>query len=244
MNAIEAAGLVKVFPRRKGLSRSRSNGSGATTALDGVSFTVAPGEVMGLIGPNGGGKTTLIKILCTLLVPTAGTARVNGCDVEKQATDVKRSVGYGLDSERSFYYRLSGRQNLAFFAPLLDIAGRAAARRIDEVLDLVGLSADADGQFMTYSTGMRQRLGLARALLANPPILFLDEPTKSLDPVAARGFRQFVKERLVRGMGRTLLLATHTMEEAEYLCDRIIMLDHGKVRATGTYAEVSPLVRG
>ncbi len=240
--AIEAVNLTKRFPARKGLLDFLPGRDGWLTALDRVSVAVAHGEIFGLVGPNGGGKTTLIKILCTLLLPNDGTARVNGYDVVTHPAEVKRSLGYFLETERSFYFRLTGRQNLAFFAALHNLYGRRASARIEEVLELLGISSDADKLFMHYSTGIRQRLSLARALLHDPAILFLDEPTRSLDPMAARSFRRFLKEGLVKERGRTLFIATHSLEEAKYLCDRIALVDQGSITALGSFEQIEALL--
>ena len=242
--AIETVDLCKRFPRRGGWfdylpGRHRK----WTLGLDKVNIGVEPGEIFGLVGPNGGGKTTLIKILCTLLLPSGGKAYIDGQEVVSRPDDVRNKLGCALESDRAFYYRLTGRQNLAFFAALNNLSGAGARSRIEEVLDLVGLAAEGDRQFMHYSTGLRQKLGLARALLHDPPILLLDEPTKSLDPLAAHNFRKFLKEELVGKRGKTLLVATHSLEEAGYLCRRIALLDRGKVIEIGNFVQVSRYLR-
>jgi len=236
--AIETLNLSKRFPIRRGLVDFLPWQNKWLTALDKVNISVAPGEIFGLVGPNGGGKTTLIKMLCTLLLPDEGKAYVNRYDVASQPAEVKKSIGYFLEGERSFYFRLSGRQNLTFFATLQNINGHYAKNRIEEVLELLELSPHADRLFMDYSGGMRQRLSLARALLHEPVILFLDEPTKSLDPVAAHNFRKFLKEELAKGRGTTLFIATHSLEEAKYLCDRIAFLDQGSIKALGDFERI------
>lgn len=237
--AIETFNLSKRFPRRKRFADFFSpQRTRWVTALNGVNLEVEEGEIFGLLGPNGAGKTTLIKILCTLLLPNEGKAYVNGYDVTSQPAKVKKNIGCFLEGERSFYFRLTGRQNLAFFATLQNINGRHAEARIEKVLELMGLSRHADRLFMDYSIGMRQRLSLARALLNEPAILFLDEPTKSLDPLTAHKFRKFLKEELVKERGKTLLIATHSLEEAEYLCDRLAFLDQGNFKALGNFEKI------
>ncbi len=213
------------------------------TALDGVDLEVRQGEVFGLLGPNGAGKTTLLKILSTLLLPTEGRATVNGHDVVEAPRRARQAVGYCLDTERSFYYRLTGMQNLAFFANLNNIGSREATTRIGEVLGMVGLNGAAGDPFMTYSKGMQQKLGLARALLTDPTILLLDEPTKSLDPGAAIEFRRFLRGTLAERLGKTILLVTHSLEEARECCDRVAILDQGRVSFQGTWPEVQGFIQ-
>ena len=185
--AIVVHNLTKQFPTRRSLGEILRHPLQQpwATVLDGVSLEVRQGEIFGLLGPNGAGKTTLLKILCTLLLPTAGRATVNGYDVLGDPFRVRQQVGYCLNTERSFYYRLTGRQNLAFFATLNNLTSRVVPTRIEEVLEVVGLNGAAGSPFMTYSKGMQQRLGLARALLTDPAVLLLDEPTNGLDPGAA-----------------------------------------------------------
>jgi len=212
-------------------------------ALDGVDLEVKQGEVFGLLGANGAGKTTLLKILCTLLVPTRGRAAVNGYDVVEAARKVRQVVGYCLDTERSFYYRLTGTQNLAFFATLNNLTSREATTRITEVLNMVELNGAANAPFMTYSKGMQQKLGLARALLTNPAILLLDEPTKSLDPGAATEFRRFLRHTVAEGLGKTILLVTHSLEEARECCDRAAIMDQGRIAFQGIWPEVQGFIQ-
>lgn len=236
--------LVKRFPARRSwrdLVRHPFHASW-TTALDGVTLEVERGQVVGLLGPNGTGKTTLMKILCTLLLPTAGQVLVDGHDVVAESHAVRQTVGYCLDTERSFYYRLTGAQNLAFFAVLNNLTAREVATRVAQVLDLVSLSEAAHVPFMTYSKGMQQKLGLARALLTNPAILLLDEPTKGLDPGAASAFRRFLRDSVV-GMGKTVLLVTHSLEEARECCDRVAIMDHGRVVSYGTWGETQQFIQ-
>ena len=242
--AIIARNLTKRFPvpRRWGERVLRPFHHRWTTALDGVDLEVSQGEVFGLLGPNGAGKTTLLKILCTLLLPTDGRAAVGGHDVVEAPRQVRQAVGYCLDTERSFYYRLSGVQNLAFFATLNNLRPWEASARIAEVLGMLGLNGAADDPFMTYSRGMQQKLGLARALLTDPAVLLLDEPTKTLDPGAASELRRFLRGTLAERRGKTILLVTHSLEEARECCDRVAIMDQGRIFFQGTWPEVHGFV--
>ncbi len=235
---IKIRGLRKRFPVIKGyrdilLHPTRRR---YVEALEGIDMEVNPQELFCILGPNGAGKTTLIKILATLILPDEGEVWVGGAEVRREPEKVKRLVGFALTTERSFYYRLTGLQNLRFFAYLNDI--KESSLRIKNVLELTELTQVADRRFATYSAGMRQMLGIARALLADPPILFFDEPTKSLDPISASRIREILK-RLVRREGKTILLATHNLEEAENLADRIAILDRGKRVALGTVSQLT-----
>ena len=243
--AIVVRDLTKRFPvRRQWAEMVRGPfRRGWTTVLDGVNLEIEQGEVFGLLGPNGAGKTTLLKILSTLLLPSEGQAFVDGHDVVSSPHRARQAVGYCLDSERSFYYRLSGIENLAFFATLNNLDTRNATRRIAEVLKIVDLNGAADVPFMTYSKGMQQKLGLARALLTDPLVLLLDEPTKSLDPGAAAGLRRFLRDTLAGRMGKTILLVTHSLEEARECCDRTAVIGQGKISFQGSWPEVQGFVQ-
>jgi ABC-2 type transport system ATP-binding protein len=212
-------------------------------ALDGVDLEVSQGEVFGLLGTNGAGKTTLLKILSTLLLPTEGFAVVNGHDVVKAPRKVRQVVGYCLDTERSFYFRLTGVQNLRFFATLNNMTLRETTTRITEVLNMVELNGAADAPFMTYSKGMQQKLGLARALLTDPAVLLLDEPTKSLDPAAATEFRRFLRGILAERLRKTILMVIHSFEEARECCDRVAIMDQGRIVFHGTWPEVQEFIQ-
>jgi ABC-2 type transport system ATP-binding protein len=207
-------------------------------AVDQVSLRIARGELFGLLGQNGAGKTTLIKMLCTALLPSSGQAAVMGYDVVAQARQVRQRIGLVNGEERSFYWRLTGRQNLEFFAALYHVPGPLARGRIADLLRRVGLAEDADRPFRTYSSGMRQKLGIARGLLASPQVLFMDEPTRSLDPISAQAMRRLVAEYIIGELGCTVILATHSMAEAEELCDRLALIRHGRVVAEGTIADL------
>ncbi len=236
--SVEIESLRKVFQRRakRGLLSRRGNGTRTLVAVDGISFSVTAGEVFGLLGPNGAGKTTTIKMLCTLLTPTSGTARVAGHDVVKEATKVRAALGTVMTGERSVYWKLTGRENLAYFAALYRIPSRQARPRIAELLERMELTARANELVEKYSSGMKQRLALARALLAAPPILLLDEPTVGLDPQAARALRELIGS--LRHEGRTVLLTTHYMAEADALCDRVAIIDRGRIIALDSPASL------
>jgi ABC-2 type transport system ATP-binding protein len=206
-------------------------------ALRGVDLHVKQGEIFGLLGPNGAGKTTLVKILSCLVLPDRGRATIGGEDVRDE-NKVKAKFGLVHSDERSFYWRLSGLENLRFFARLYDVPAARIESRIGELLRKVDLVDAAPRRFSDYSSGMKQRLSIARALLHDPPILLMDEPTRSLDPAASLALRAMIRDELKREGGKTILLATHNLREAETLCDRIAILVAGTVRQVGTVAEV------
>jgi len=210
------------------------------TALQEVSLTVRQGEILGLLGTNGAGKTTLLKILATLILPTSGEVRVAGYDVQREADHIKALIGFVLGEERSFYWRLTGRQNLAFFATFCGLTSPATRRRLEQLREQLNLDG-LERRFGEYSTGMRHRLAIARALLHEPRVLLLDEPTRSLDPLAALQLRHLIKHTLVRQGGRTAIIATHNVHEAEELCDRIAILHQGRLVAWGTLDELRRL---
>jgi len=214
---------------------------GWLTAVAGVSLQIRRGEIFGLLGPNGAGKSTTIRMLCTLLEPTSGTARINGFDIRKQANQVRQSLGIVLGGERSIYWKLTARENLAYFASLYHIPPVQARRRIDELLDRMSLTARADDLVEKFSSGMKQRVAIARALLANPPVILLDEPTIGLDPQAARQVRDLVKE--LQSEGHTILLTTHYMEEADQLSNRIGIIDQGRIIALDTPTALKERIR-
>jgi len=228
--------LIRVHDLTKTYPRARDGRGSPVTAVDRVCLTIDRGEVFALLGPNGAGKTTLVKILSTLILPTSGTAMVNGHDILTQPTRVRASIGFSPGGERSFYFRLTGRQNLEFFGALQGLRPPLLYRRISEVLDQLGLEEEADKRFMKYSSGMRRRLGIARALLTDPPVLLLDEPTASVDPASARHIREHIKE--LKARGRTILLTTHNMDEAERVSDRIGILNRGRLIAVDTPANL------
>jgi len=230
MSVIRIHNLTKAYPK------ARDGRGSPVTAVDRVCLTIDRGEVFALLGPNGAGKTTLVKILSTLIVPTCGMATVNGYDILTQSSRVRASIGFSPGGERSFYFRLTGRQNLEFFGALQGLRPPLLHRRISEVLDRLGLGEEADKRFMKYSSGMRRKLGIARALLTDPPVLLLDEPTASVDPASARHIREHIRE--LKAQGRTILLTTHNMDEAERISDRIGILNKGRLIAVDTPANL------
>lgn len=247
--AIEADNLVKKFVRRSSGDSGSAGGAQRTpwafwqrrstskeenkfVAVNGVSLQIPPGEIFGLLGPNGAGKTTTIRMLCTLLEPSAGTALLNGFDILRQPTQVRQSLGIVLAGERSIYWKLTARENLEYFAALYHIPPPIARQRIAELLERVELTARANDLVEKFSSGMKQRVAIAKALLARPPILLLDEPTLGLDPQAARKLREMIRE--LKAEGHTILLTTHYMEEADQLSDRIGIIDQGKIIALDT----------
>ncbi|HEY3190352.1 MAG TPA: ABC transporter ATP-binding protein, partial [Solirubrobacteraceae bacterium] len=240
---IEIEGLRKTFRARVGgggLWRRLVGGGEERTsvALDGLSLTVPAGSFCSLLGANGAGKTTTMKVLCTLLLPDAGTARVAGFDVVRHPRDVRERLGVSIRGERSVYWRLTGRQNLEYFARLAGLRGADRTKRIDDVVALIGLADRIDDYVERYSMGMKQRLAIGCALVHDPPVLLLDEPTIGLDPHGARALRSFVREELCDRRGSTVLYTTHYMHEAEELSDRVAVLHGGKIVAEGTPAEV------
>jgi ABC-2 type transport system ATP-binding protein len=211
-------------------------------ALKGVDLKIKKGEIFGILGPNGAGKTTLIKILCTLVLRDGGEVYVNGYDPSESPSDVLRNLQAVLPESRGFNWRLSGRQNLEFYALLYGLRGDDARARIGYLLDYTGLRERADDCYQKYSTGMQRRLLLCRALIRDTPIIVFDEPTAGLDPTGAVEFRDLLIERLSRREGKTILLSTHNLQEAQGLCDRIAILDHGGVIACDTPDNVRHLV--
>ena len=241
--AIETFNLTKKFIPPKGfIGLLHPLKKKEVLALDDVNLKIRNGDLFGILGPNGAGKTTLIKVLCTLILPTSGTAYVNGYDVIKEERGVKASIGLVTGEERSFYWRLTGRQNLLFFASLHNFSASVAQKRVNDVLNSVGLEDKADDKFHSYSTGMKQKMAIARGLLNEPEILLMDEPTKSLDPSAAQNLREFIKERLVKDQGKTVFLSTHHLEEAEQICDRIAIINKGTIKAYGTLNELRDMI--
>jgi ABC-2 type transport system ATP-binding protein len=240
--AVLADNLTKVYVKRRSLREVALHPfrrAERVTALQDISLETRAGEIYGLLGPNGAGKTTFLKILAGLVLPSEGRALVGGVDVARDDRAVKRSIGFVTSDERSFYWRLTGRENLDFFARLYGLRGAEARRVSAELLSVMDMDSIADRSFMSYSTGMKQRLAIARALLHDPPILCLDEPTRSLDPIAAKHLRRFVVDRLNRERGKTVLLATHNLQEAEEMCGRLVVLDRGRVLRQGSVAGIT-----
>ena len=239
--AIETKDLTKIFvtKERKGIFKRGTKKR--IVAVDHVNFKVRSGEIFGLLGPNGAGKTTTIKLLATLLIPDDGEAWVNGYHIVQEADKVRESIGVSLYSDRGLYWKLTGRENLRYFAYLYHLPPKVAEKRIEELLEIVDLKGDADKLVEEYSTGMKAKLNLARALLNDAPILMLDEPTLGLDPHSARKVRELIMK--LRGEGKTILLTTHNMEEADHLCDRIAIINKGKIVALGTPEELKRMVK-
>jgi ABC-2 type transport system ATP-binding protein len=229
MNAIEISHLRRVFKTTIGVIRRTTK---EVVAVDDISFDIQSGELFGLLGPNGAGKTTTVKMLTTLLIPTAGTATILGFDVVKRAEEIRKRIGFIFGGERGLYWRLSGTDNLRYFASLYGVAPDVSKKRIPFLLELVGLQGRGDEKVGGYSRGMKQRLHVARTLLHDPEVLFLDEPTIGLDPVGAREFRQVILD--LQSQKKTILLTTHYMFEADALCDRIAVINHGRIVALDT----------
>jgi ABC-2 type transport system ATP-binding protein len=236
--AVRIDGLTKRFAVRSGLGSMLRPRSFATV-VDRVTFDVEAGEVFGILGPNGAGKTTIFKMLSTMISPDEGTATIIGCDVRAHRAEVRRVLGVVSSDERSLNWRLSARENLLLFAALHRVPRAAAGTRTAELLALVGLESAGRKLVAEFSSGMRQRLLIARALLSSPRVLLLDEPTRALDPISAQEFRTFLRNELVDGQRCTILLATHNTDEALGFCDRIAVLNRGRVLATGTALELS-----
>ncbi len=215
----------------------------AVVALDGVDLAVEPGEFFGLLGPNGAGKTTLIKILTTLLLPSEGTARIFGFDVERQTKQIRRIMNMVAGGEQSGYGILTVREQLWMFSQFYGLPARDGWNRVDELIDAVGMAEQKEQRVSTLSTGQRQKMNFARGLLNDPWIFFLDEPTLGLDVAAARSVRELVLAWKAAVPGRTVLLTTHYMAEADELCDRIAIVDHGRILALGTPDELKKRVQ-
>ena len=238
MSVIEVHDLRRVFRTSIGVLRRRVK---EIVAVDGISFQIREGELFGLLGPNGAGKTTTVKMLTTLLIPTSGSARILDCDVVDQAQQIRPHIGFIFGGERGLYWRLSARDNLRYFANLYLVEPDVTRRRIPYLLELVGLADRAEEKVEGFSRGMKQRLHIARTLLHDPQILFLDEPTMGLDPVGARELRSVVRDLLAER--KTILLTTHYMFEADELCQRLAVINHGKIVALDTPAGLKELVQ-
>jgi ABC-2 type transport system ATP-binding protein len=247
--SIQAINMTKRFAKKKHrgffgfLRREKSKKNNqVTVALDKVNIKIRPGELFGLLGPNGSGKTTMIKCLSTILIPDEGTALVNGFDIRKETQKVRASLGMVVGGERTLYWKLTARDNLMYFSSLYKMQRNYAKKRIEELLDVFQLSDRADERLEDYSTGMRQKVAIARALLHDPPILLLDEPTLGLDPNFARQIRSQIKE-LSEKQGKTVLLTTHYMDEADQLCDRVAFINNGKIVAVDTPNRLKAMVK-
>jgi ABC-2 type transport system ATP-binding protein len=227
VNAIEVTELRRSYRKRKGWFRSGE----IVEAVRGISFSVPQGTIFGMLGPNGSGKTTTIKMLSTLLIPTSGTARVGGFDVVDDEMQVRRQLGVLFGGDRGLYNQLSARENLRYFGRLYGLDSRYLGRRVDEMLERVGLTDRADERVESFSRGMKQRLHVAKTLLHEPEVVILDEPSIGLDPGAQIELRQIISELVPR---YTVLLATHDMHEADVLCRELAILDRGQIVAQGS----------
>ncbi|MAE66696.1 MAG: ABC transporter ATP-binding protein [Phycisphaeraceae bacterium] len=236
--AVETRDLTKRFKASRSFFSRVTRGTRPALAIDRVSISIHRGEIFGLIGPNGAGKTTLIKMLTTLLVPTSGTAQIGGFDIRHDAARVRQLVGLVTSNERSFYWRLSGRQNVAFFADLYHLPADSARPWMEELFDLLGLGDCIDKRFDGYSTGQRQRLAIARGLLSKPGIILMDEPTKGVDPIGAGEIVEMIRQRVIQLWHPTILVTSHNLNEIERLCARIALMDHGRIVAQGALEEL------
>jgi ABC-2 type transport system ATP-binding protein len=236
--AIEARQLRKTYKTTRGVFRREKI---ERVALRAVDLRIAPGELFGLLGPNGAGKTTMVKIFTTLLLPTSGSAMILGLDAVRNPWPVRRRIGFVFGGERGLYWRLSGIDNLRYFADLYQIPPNVSRRRIEELLEILDLKGREHDKVEGYSRGMKQRLHLARGLLNQPQVLFLDEPTIGLDPVGGRELRSLV--RRLADEGTTIFLTTHYMLEADAICDRIAVIKQGEIVAEGTPSSIKDVVQ-
>ena len=241
MGTIKTENLVKNYRVKQKRSWFKSEVK-EIHALKGVSLNIKKGEVFGLLGPNGAGKTTFIKILTTLLLPDGGRAYVNGFDVVRYPYSVKKTIGVMLMGERSLYWKLTGRENLEYFAALYHISSRQIRKRVSEVIDFVGIQDFAGRLVETYSSGQKMALAFAKALLNDAPVLFLDEPTNAMDPGRAIEVREIIK-KLKKEYGKTILITTHMMHEADAICDRVAIIDKGRIMALGPPSELKQTVK-
>ena len=246
--AVETRELTRIFSGKRHLLRRRRRADdeepeGPVTALDGVTLQIREGELFGLLGPNGAGKTTLIKILCTLLLPTAGEAFVAGYDVTKDAFPIRQRISMVSGGETTGYGLLTTRENIWMFSQFYGIPSKVANDRIDELMDIFGLRDRRDSKVRTLSTGQRQKMNMIRGFVTDPDILFLDEPTVGLDVNAARTIRDYVMTWLQEEKDMTVLLTTHYMAEADEMCDRIAIIDNGRILACDTPGNLKKMVR-
>jgi len=238
-NVIEVKELVRQYVSASGIVKKSTR---TITAVNNISFNVKRGEIFGLLGPNGAGKTTTIKILTTLLAPTSGEARVLGYRTFGEEKKLRPYINFIFGGERGLYWRLSARENLTYFADLYKVDKSTMKKRIPELLKLVGLEDRADEKVESYSKGMKQRVQIARGLINDPEVIFLDEPTIGLDPVGAKDLRKIVS--LLSEQGKTILLTTHYMYEADELCNRIAIINKGEIMALDTPEKLKELSIG
>lgn len=239
-NAIEIEELSKTFVSVKRRAIVIPTQRKQVQALKGVSLDIPKGRVYGLLGPNGAGKTTLIKCLATLVLPSSGTARVNGFDVLKESFYARASMGVCQGNERSIYWKLTARENLIFFGKLYRMTTSEAKERADELLGRMDLLAKSDEKAENLSHGMRMKIVFARSLLHDPPVLLFDEPTQGLDPTFATDLRSYIQNKL---RDKTILLTTHYMHEADMLCDKIALINEGEIQSLGTPHDLKENVR-
>jgi ABC-2 type transport system ATP-binding protein len=238
---LELTGVSKAFKEpRSNPFRKQS----IKQALSAVDFEIPRCKVSCLLGPNGAGKTTLIKILASLITPDSGDIRYDGILRERWDKSIQGKIGLVTQNERAFYWRLTGRQNLLFFGSLYSLSGKALKARVDEALSESGMLDSADKPYRLYSTGMKQKLNIARALVGNPELFLLDEPASHLDPLAREDFWEFITKTLIGKRGATVFLCTHDLEEARRLADQVIILDRGLVVEKGKLSELSKLMGG
>ena len=235
--AVWVENVSKLYPRRRWLGL-RASAAEARHALRDVSFQVGEGEMVGLLGPNGAGKTTLLKSIATLLAVSSGRVLVHGRDVDADPIAARRGIGLVTCDERSFYWRLTGRQNLRFFAALYGVPRERADGRIGGLFEMLGLAHASDMPYHSYSTGMRQKMAIARGLLAEPRLILYDEPTRSLDPLSAQGIREWIIANRAASPATTHVIATNQLHEAEQLCDRVLILNRGEIIADGNIASI------
>jgi ABC-2 type transport system ATP-binding protein len=231
-NMIEVKDITMDFPIPRKLTdylQNPFNKRKSFRALHQLNININSGDRVGFLGVNGAGKTTFLKLIGGLLYPTTGSVFVNGHETIRDNLQARKAVGFVLNEERSFYWRLSGRQNLEFFGALDNLHGEMLKRRIDELLGLVGLNDAQHRLVATYSSGMKQRLAIARGLICDPQILILDEPTRTLDPSAVRDVKDLIVRKIHEMQSRTLLIATHRFDEAEELCNKICIMRNGQI---------------
>jgi ABC-2 type transport system ATP-binding protein len=248
---IETFGLTKEFSPAKGIYHyffHPFRKGKPIVAVDNVTLQIEKGKIFGIVGPNGAGKTTLIKILSCLIMPSGGSASVAGYNILNQDNAVRASIGLISGDERSFYWRLTLRQNISFFAALYNLSAAQTKVKIAELSCLLEIEPYLDRMFQKCPSGVKQKLSIMRSLLNNPQILFMDEPTKSLDPTTAESFKNFVKEKLVKEQGKTVFFSSHNLIEVENFADRLAIIHKGQIRVSGTLEEIcdktnSPLAR-